>query len=101
MVGAPYQRRDTVTHQRRANVPYQRRATVSPRCRAIMLIVVGSLLLFPVSLFYLVQDGVLAITPLTIVGGVVLIVGLAKRGRGPLDASDLPPTRPDLRNPTK
>ncbi len=81
--------------------PYQRRATVSYQRRAIMLIVVGSLLLFPVSLFYLVQDGVLAITPLTIVGGVVLIVGLLKRGRGPLDASDLPPTRPDLRNPTK
>ena len=53
---------------------YQRRAT--------LLIVVGSLLLFPVSLFYLVLDGVLAITPLSIVGGVVLIFGLVKRGRG-------------------
>lgn len=41
------------------------------------------------------------ITPLTIVGGVVLIVGLVKRGRGPLDASDLPPTRPDLTHPAK
>jgi hypothetical protein len=72
---------------------YQRRATV--------LIVVGSLIVFPVSLFYLVQDGVLAITPLSIVGGVVLTVGLVKRGRGPLDASDLPPARPVLRNSAK
>jgi len=72
---------------------YQRRATV--------LIVVGSLIVFPVSLFYLVQDGVLAITPLSIVGGVVLIVGLVKRGRGPLDAADRSPTRPDLRHPTE
>ena len=72
---------------------YQRRAT--------NLIVIGSLLLFPVSLFYLVQDGVVAITPLSIVGGVLLTVGLVKRGRGPLDASDLPPTRPDLKNPAK
>jgi hypothetical protein len=74
-------------------VTYQRRAT--------SLIVVGSLLLFPVSLFYLVHDGVLAITPLSIVGGVFLIVGLVQRGRGPLDASDLPPTRPDLTNSAK
>lgn len=72
---------------------YQRRAT--------SLIVVGSLLLFPVTLFHLVQDGALAITPLSIVGGAFLIVGLVQRGRGPLDACDLPPTRPDLRSPAK
>jgi uncharacterized membrane protein YgdD (TMEM256/DUF423 family) len=66
-VGAPSDRRETVT--------YQRRATAQ--------IVVGSLLLFPVSLFYLVQEGELAITPLSIVGGVVLVVGLVKRGRDP------------------
>jgi hypothetical protein len=74
-------------------VTYQRRAT--------SLIVVGSLLLFPVSLIYLVQDGVLAITPLSIVGGVLLTVGLVKRGRGPLDAADLPPHGPDLRDAAK
>ena len=72
---------------------YQRRATV--------LIVVGSLLLFPLSFFYLVHDGVLAITPLSLVGGGILIAGLVKRGRGPLDASDLPPSRPDLSDPAK
>ena len=88
-----------MTNQRRANVPYQRRATLTYQRRATVLIVVGSLLLFPVSLFYLVQDGVLAITPLSLVGGGLLIAGLVKRGRGPLDASDLPRTRPDLRSP--
>ena len=72
---------------------YQRRATV--------LIVVGSLILLPLTLFYLVHDGVLAITPLSLVGGGILIAGLVKRGRGPLDASELPPARPDLRNPAK
>ena len=72
---------------------YQRRAT--------LLIVVGSLILFPVSLFYLVHDGVLAISPLSLVGGGLLIAGLVKRGRGPLDASYLPPARPDLRDPAK
>ena len=90
-----------MTDQRRANVPDRRRDTMTYQRRATVLIVVGSLIVFPVSLFYLVQDGVLAITPLSIVGGVVLTVGLVKRGRGPLDASDLPPTRPDLRRPTK
>ena len=90
-----------MTDQRRANVPPYQRRTLTYQGRAIVLIVVGSLLLFPASLFHLVQDGVLAITPLSIVGSVVLIVGLVKRGRGPLDASDLPPTRPDLRHPAK
>ena len=80
------------TTQREA-VTYQRRAT--------LLVVVGSLILFPVSLFYLVHDGVLAISPLSLVGGGLLIAGLVKRGRGPLDASDLPPARPDLRDPAK
>jgi hypothetical protein len=55
-------------------VTYQRRAT--------WLIVVGTLILFPVSLFYVVHDGVLAITPLSLVGGGLLIGGLVKRGRG-------------------
>ena len=72
---------------------YQRRATLQ--------IVVGSLILFPVSLFYIVNDGVLTISPLNLVGGGILIAGLVKRGRGPLDASELPPTRPDLRDPAK
>ena len=84
-MGAPFEQREAVTYQRRAT----------------LLIVVGSLILFPVSLFYLVNDGVLAISPLSLVGGGILIAGLVKRGRGPLDTSDLPPTRPDLRNPAK
>jgi hypothetical protein len=45
-------------------VTYQRRGMVQ--------IVIGSLLLFPVSLFYLVRDGVLVITPIGIVGACCL-----------------------------
>ena len=54
--------------------------------------------MFPGLLFSVARDGVLAITPLTIVGSVVLVLGLVKRGRGPLDESGEPasPLRPDL-----
>jgi hypothetical protein len=66
--------------------------------RGIVQIVIGSVLVFPGLLFSVARDGVLAITPLTIVGGVVLVIGLAKRGRGPLQESGehASPLRPDL-----
>ena len=68
--------------------------------RGVVQIVIGSLLVFPGLLFSVARDGVLAITPLTIVGSVVLVLvlGLVKRGRGPLDESGEPasPLRPDL-----
>lgn len=51
--------------------------------RGMVQIVIGSLLLFPVSLFYLVRDGALVITPIGIVGCVLLVLGLVKRGAGP------------------
>ncbi len=72
---------------------YQRRGTVQ--------IVIGSLFLFPVTMFYLVHYGRLVITPIGIVGCVLLVLGLVKRGRGPLDeSSDSPaPQRPDLTDP--
>jgi hypothetical protein len=69
----------------------------------MLQIVIGSILLLPVSLFYLVRDGALVITPIGIVGCVLLVLGLVKRGRGPLDElSDSPsPPRPDLTNPSE
>jgi hypothetical protein len=71
--------------------------------RGMLQIVIGSILLLPVSLFYLVRDGALVITPIGIVGCVLLVLGLVKRGRGPLDElSDSPsPPRPDLTNPAE
>lgn len=69
--------------------------------RGMVQIVIGSLLVFPVSLFYLVRDGVLVLTPVSVVGCVLLVLGLVKRGRGPLEeSSDSPsPPRPDLTDP--
>lgn len=83
-MGAPSEQGEAVTHQRRAT----------------LLIVVGSLLLFP-SLFSIsINEGEVVIPPLVVVGGGILIAGLVKRRRGPLDASE-PPTRPDLGSPAK
>lgn len=64
-------------------------------------IVIGSILLLPPTLFYLVRDGVLAITPIGVVGCVLLVLGTVKRGRGPLDELSVSPTapRPDLTDP--
>jgi hypothetical protein len=66
--------------------------------RGVMQIVIGSLLVFPGLLYSVARDGVLAITPVSIVGGVVLVLGLVKRGRGPLYESGEPasPLRPDV-----